>query len=119
MVKGIGHVYAKKLVERSGEKIFDIIEQQSVGVADVGGIGPKSRQRIKDALAEQKVAQLRPVAVPGVALCDGTVPIALIIKLGTEIPEHTMQAPQAQSDQEQDRQPVESHVDEGFLVDPE
>jgi len=29
MVKGIGPVYAKKLVEKFGEKIFDIIEQES------------------------------------------------------------------------------------------
>ena len=39
MVKGIGPVYAKKLVEKSGERIFDIIEQESVRLEDVGGIG--------------------------------------------------------------------------------
>ena len=55
MVKGIGPVYAKKLVEKFGEKIFDIIEQESGRLEDVDGIGPKRRQRIKDAWAEQKV----------------------------------------------------------------
>ena len=55
MVKGIGPVYAKKLVEKFGEKIFDIIEQESARLEDVDGIGPKRRQRIKDAWAEQKV----------------------------------------------------------------
>jgi exodeoxyribonuclease V alpha subunit len=55
MVKGIGPVYAKKLVEKFGEKIFDIIEQESGRLEDVAGIGPKRRQRIKEAWAEQKV----------------------------------------------------------------
>jgi exodeoxyribonuclease V alpha subunit len=55
MVKGIGPVYAKKLVEKFAEKIFDIIEHESGRLEDVGGIGPKRRQRIKEAWAEQKV----------------------------------------------------------------
>jgi exodeoxyribonuclease V alpha subunit len=55
MVKGIGPVYAKKLVDRFGEKIFDIIEQESARLEDVDGIGPKRRLRIKDAWAEQKI----------------------------------------------------------------
>jgi exodeoxyribonuclease V alpha subunit len=55
MVKGIGPVYAKKLVEKFGEQIFDIIEQESGRLEDVEGIGPKRRQRIKEAWAEQKV----------------------------------------------------------------
>jgi exodeoxyribonuclease V alpha subunit len=55
MVKGIGPVYAKKLVEKFGEAIFDIIEKESARLEDVGGIGPKRRQKIKEAWAEQKV----------------------------------------------------------------
>jgi exodeoxyribonuclease V alpha subunit len=55
MVKGIGPVYAKKLVEKFSEKIFDIIENESARLEDVDGIGPKRRKRIKDAWAEQKV----------------------------------------------------------------
>jgi exodeoxyribonuclease V alpha subunit len=55
MVKGIGHVYAKKLVEKFGEQIVDIIEQESARLEEVDGVGPKRRQRIKDAWAEQKV----------------------------------------------------------------
>jgi len=55
MVKGIGPIYARKLVEKFGEKIFDIIEQESARLEDVDGIGPKRRQRIKEAWAEQKV----------------------------------------------------------------
>jgi exodeoxyribonuclease V alpha subunit len=55
MVKGIGPVYAKKLVEKFSEKIFEIIENESARLEDVEGIGPKRRKRIKDAWAEQKV----------------------------------------------------------------
>ncbi|MBI4325022.1 MAG: ATP-dependent RecD-like DNA helicase [Chloroflexi bacterium] len=54
MVKGIGPVYARKLVERFGEKVFEIIEHYSVKLEEVDGIGPARRKRIKDAWAEQK-----------------------------------------------------------------
>ncbi len=57
MVKGIGPIYAKKLVEKFGEKIFEIIENQSGRLEDVEGIGPMRRRRIKDAWAEQKVVR--------------------------------------------------------------
>lgn len=55
MVKGIGPIYAKKLVDKFGESIFDTIENQSAKLEDVEGIGPKRRQKIKAAWAEQKV----------------------------------------------------------------
>jgi exodeoxyribonuclease V alpha subunit len=55
MVKGIGPTYAKKLVAKFGEGIFDIIENQSARLEEVDGIGPKRRRKIKDAWAEQKV----------------------------------------------------------------
>ena len=55
MVKGIGPVYAKKLVDRFGERIFDVIEKESARLEELDGIGPKRRKLIKDAWAEQKV----------------------------------------------------------------
>ena len=55
MVKGIGPIYAKKLVDKFGEKIFDVIEKESGRLEELDGIGPKRRKRIKDAWAEQKV----------------------------------------------------------------
>ena len=55
MVKGIGPVYARKLVHKFGEKIFDIIENYSARLEEVEGIGPQRRRRIKAAWAEQKV----------------------------------------------------------------
>ncbi len=55
MVRGIGPVYARKLVEHFGESVFDIIENASARLEQVDGIGPKRRQQIKAAWAEQKV----------------------------------------------------------------
>jgi hypothetical protein len=55
MVKGIGPIYAKKMVDRFGEQIFDVIETQSARLEELDGIGQKRRKRIKDAWAEQKV----------------------------------------------------------------
>jgi exodeoxyribonuclease V alpha subunit len=54
MVKGIGPVYARKLVERFGDAIFGIIENYSVKLQEVEGIGPGRRMKIKEAWIEQK-----------------------------------------------------------------
>ena len=54
MVKGIGPVYASKLVAQFGTAIFDIIENFSARLEEVDGIGPGRRRKIKDAWAEQK-----------------------------------------------------------------
>jgi exodeoxyribonuclease V alpha subunit len=55
MIRGIGPVYAKKLVRVFGERVFDIIEQQPERLRQVDGIGPKRAQRIVAGWADQKV----------------------------------------------------------------
>jgi exodeoxyribonuclease V alpha subunit len=57
MMKGIGPVYAKKMVAKYGEKIFDIIETASAKLESIDGIGPGRRRKIKDAWQEQKVVR--------------------------------------------------------------
>ncbi len=57
MIKGIGPVYAKKLVAKYGEKIFDVIETASAKLESIDGIGPSRRRKIKDAWQEQKVVR--------------------------------------------------------------
>ena len=57
LIKGIGPVYATKLVKKFGEQVFDIIENQSKRLQEVDGIGLERRKRIKEAWAEQKVVR--------------------------------------------------------------
>ena len=57
LIKGIGPVLAKKLVEKFGEKVFDIIDGHSARLEEVNKVGPERRRRIKAAWAEQKVVR--------------------------------------------------------------
>lgn len=57
MIKGIGPVYAGKLVARFGDRVFDIIEQESARLEEIEGIGPERRKRIKAAWQEQKTVR--------------------------------------------------------------
>ncbi len=41
MIRGIGPVYAKKMVKAFGEKVFDIIEAEPDRLREVTGIGKK------------------------------------------------------------------------------
>jgi exodeoxyribonuclease V alpha subunit len=55
LVKGIGPVYARKLVQKFGDTILDVIDTCSARLEEVEGIGEKRRRRIKAAWAEQKI----------------------------------------------------------------
>ncbi len=55
MVKGIGPVYAEKLVKKFGKEIFEIIEDHPACLEAVEGIGPGRRRRITRAWSDQKV----------------------------------------------------------------
>ena len=57
MIRGIGPVYAKKLVRAFGEKVFDTIEAKPERLREVTGIGPVRAKRITDAWAEQQVVR--------------------------------------------------------------
>ena len=54
MIKGIGPIYAKKLVQAFGEAVFDVIEQKPERLQEVDGIGPKRAESIVAAWADQK-----------------------------------------------------------------
>ncbi len=54
MVKGIGPHFAKKLVKAFGADVFDVIEQTPERLQELEGIGPKRRQKVTSAWAEQK-----------------------------------------------------------------
>jgi exodeoxyribonuclease V alpha subunit len=55
MVKGIGPHFARKLVRAFGEAVFDVIEQKPERLLELEGIGPKRKERVTEAWAEQKV----------------------------------------------------------------
>jgi exodeoxyribonuclease V alpha subunit len=57
MIRGIGPVYAKKLLRAFGDKVFDIIEAEPGRLREVDGIGPVRAHRIASAWAEQKVVR--------------------------------------------------------------
>lgn len=57
LIKGIGPVYATKLVKKFGEKVFEIIEHQSKRLQEVEGIGAERRKSIKEAWAQQKIVR--------------------------------------------------------------
>src|SRR6202047_2543502 len=57
MIRGVGPVYAKKLVRAFGEKVFDVIEAAPGRLREVDGIGPVRAASILAAWAEQKAVR--------------------------------------------------------------
>ncbi len=55
MIRGIGPVYAKRLVKQFGIDVFDIIETSPERLREVNGIGPIRAAKITDGWADQKV----------------------------------------------------------------
>jgi exodeoxyribonuclease V alpha subunit len=57
MIRGIGAVYAKKLVRTFGEKVFDVIETAPDRLREVDGIGPVRAGSIVAAWVELKAVR--------------------------------------------------------------
>jgi len=55
MIRGIGAVYAKRLVKAFGNAVFEMIEQRPDRLREVAGIGPMRAARIIAGWADQKV----------------------------------------------------------------
>lgn len=54
LIRGIGRVYAEKIVDRFGMATLDIIDQQPERLAEVPGIGPKRAALIEQCWKEQR-----------------------------------------------------------------
>ncbi|GAC1587106.1 MAG: hypothetical protein NVS3B5_20800 [Sphingomicrobium sp.] len=54
MIKGIGPVYARKLVEAFGQDVFDIIEREPSRLRQVTGIGPGREAKIIRGWSDQR-----------------------------------------------------------------
>ncbi len=57
VIRGIGPVYAKKLVAAFGDGIFDVIEASPERLREVDGIGSVRAERIRGAWAEQRMVR--------------------------------------------------------------
>jgi exodeoxyribonuclease V alpha subunit len=57
MIRGVGPVYAKKLVGAFGDKVFDVIDAAPDRLQEVSGIGPVRAKSILAAWAEQKAVR--------------------------------------------------------------
>jgi exodeoxyribonuclease V alpha subunit len=57
VIRGIGPVYAKKLVRVFGERVFDVIEAEPDRLREVDGIGPVRASRVTAPWAEQKIVR--------------------------------------------------------------
>ena len=54
MIRGIGPVYARKLVRAFGTQVFDVIEAEPHRLREVAGIGPKRADGIAAGWADQR-----------------------------------------------------------------
>lgn len=53
MIKGVGAVTAKRIVEQFGEDTFDVIESHPEWLSDIKGINPKKAQEISEGFKSQ------------------------------------------------------------------
>src|SRR5712672_2971644 len=57
MIRGVGPVYAKKLLRAFGEKVFDVIEAEPDRLREVNGIGQVRANRIAAGLSRRSSAR--------------------------------------------------------------
>jgi len=55
LIRGIGPVFARKLVEAFGDRVFEVIDTQPARLRDVDGIGPARAGQIVEAWSGQKI----------------------------------------------------------------
>lgn len=68
LIKGIGPVFADRIVEHFGLDTLDIIEQQPKRLVEVPGLGPKRTKQIASAWEEQKAIKEVMVFLQGVGV---------------------------------------------------
>lgn len=54
LIDGIGKKYAQRIVDQFGDKVFEIIENESARLEDVEGVGKKRRKEIRESWMKQK-----------------------------------------------------------------
>ena len=62
MIRGIGPVYAKKLLNAFSEKVFDVIEAEPDRLREMDGIGPVRAGRI---ITSERLVGVSTLILPG------------------------------------------------------
>ncbi|MCB1062476.1 MAG: ATP-dependent RecD-like DNA helicase [Verrucomicrobiae bacterium] len=57
LIEGIGKEYARRIVEKFGAEVFEIIDHASQRLEEIDGIGAKRRRRIKDSWKQQRAVR--------------------------------------------------------------
>ena len=57
LIDGIGPAYAKRIVRKFGERVFEVLDHSSRRLEAVEGIGPKRRREIKCSWEKQKIVR--------------------------------------------------------------
>jgi exodeoxyribonuclease V alpha subunit len=57
LIKGVGKVYAHRLVKHFGDKTLQVIEHESARLREVPGIGPSRREEIKESWKAQRAVR--------------------------------------------------------------
>jgi exodeoxyribonuclease V alpha subunit len=57
LIDGIGKEYARRIVEKFGTDVFDVIDQSSQRLEEIGGIGPKRRRKIRESWKQQQAVR--------------------------------------------------------------
>ena len=57
LVRGVGPVYARALVQAFGSSVFEVVEASPARLREVRGVGPRRAERIAAAWAEQKAVR--------------------------------------------------------------
>ncbi len=57
LIEGIGKEYARRIVEKFGAEVFEIIDHASQRLEEIDGIGAKRRRRIKESWKQQRAVR--------------------------------------------------------------
>ncbi|MCB1231755.1 MAG: ATP-dependent RecD-like DNA helicase [Verrucomicrobiae bacterium] len=57
LIEGVGKEYARRIVEKFGTDVFDIIDHASQRLEEIDGIGAKRRRRIKESWKQQRAVR--------------------------------------------------------------
>ena len=113
MIRGIGPVYAKKLVRAFAEAVFEIIEQEPHRLREVTGIGPKRAERIIAALDGLPLAAC--VGTGRAQVGGGTLPRSVLPSLTIDLAHRTLKPQEMAARLRDQATPLIGYITRGTL----